>query len=160
MRRSTIQFIAFFICGLVVGFAMLRHTPPALAAQTPTPSHAPVKIVHFFTGADGQTHFDEIITDTGNGVKLLPVTSAELHHGAPGSVTVPHVAPHRQYVITLSGHGELESSDGKKVEVGPGTVEFAEDLTGKGHITRTIGNEDRVTLWLQLADQTAPAPSK
>jgi hypothetical protein len=160
MRRSNIKFIAFFICGFAVGFAMLRHTHPVFAAQSPTSSHAPVKIVHFFTGKDGQTHFDEITTDTGNGVKLLPVVSAELHRGQPGSVTTPHVAPHRQYVITISGRGELESSDGTKVEVGPGTIEFAEDLTGKGHITRSIGNEDRVTLWLQLADQTAPAPSK
>jgi hypothetical protein len=160
MRRSNIQFIAFFVCGLAVGFAMLRHTHPAFAAQSSTPSHSPVKIVHFFTGKDGQTHFDEITTETGNGVKLLPVVSAELHHGGPGSVTTPHVAPHRQYVITISGHGELESSDGTKVQVGPGTIEFAEDLTGKGHVTRSIGNNDRVTLWLQLADQTAPAPAK
>jgi hypothetical protein len=160
MRRSTNQVVAFFVCGLAVGFAMLRHTHSAFAAQSPTPAHAPVKIVHFFTGTDGQTHFDEITTETGNSVKLLPVTSAELHRGKAGSVTAPHVAPQRQYVITISGHGELESTDGKKVEVGPGTVELAEDLTGKGHITRSIGTEDRVTLWLPLADQTVPAPVK
>jgi hypothetical protein len=28
---------------------------------------------------------------------------------------------------------------------------LAEDVTGKGHISRTIGNEDRVTIQLPLA---------
>ena len=33
-------------------------------------------------------------------------------------------------------------------------IYFVEDTTGKGHITRVIGSEDRVTLELPLADQS------
>jgi hypothetical protein len=159
MHRSTVTFIATFLCGILFGLATLRQPRPALAAQIPKPMHQPLKIVHFFTGADEQTHFDEITSGTGDSVKLLSVTSAELHQGAPGSVTDWHTAPRRQYVITLSGHGEIEASDGKKVQLGPGSIELAEDVTGKGHVTRTIGNDERVTLWLALADQTVPAPT-
>jgi len=29
---------------------------------------------------------------------------------------------------------------------------LAEDLTGKGHITRTVGNEDRVTVQIPVSE--------
>jgi quercetin dioxygenase-like cupin family protein len=64
-----------------------------------------------------------------------------------------HNAPRRQYVMTLSGHGEIELTGGKIISVGPGSIELAEDLTGKGHITRTVGNEDRVTIQIPLSGQ-------
>jgi hypothetical protein len=55
-------------------------------------------------------------------------------------------------VITLSGRGEVELVDGTKIELGPGSIDLAEDLTGKGHITRVIGNEDRVTIAIPVVD--------
>jgi len=85
----------------------------------------------------------------------MKITGAELHRTAAGSVQDWHTAPQRQYVITLSGRGEIEVAGGKKIALEPGHIELAEDLTGKGHITRAIGSEDRVTLWLPLADQPA-----
>jgi quercetin dioxygenase-like cupin family protein len=86
---------------------------------------------------------------------LLPVKAAELHRAAPGGVSDWHRGPRRQYVITLSGHGELEVAGGKKIPVGPGNMELIEDTTGKGHITRVTGTEERVTLQLVLADSPA-----
>ena len=32
-------------------------------------------------------------------------------------------------------------------------INLIEDTTGKGHITKGVGTEDRVSLWLPLADQ-------
>ena len=69
-----------------------------------------------------------------------------------GRVSDWHTAPRRQYVITLSGQGELEVSGGKKIPVGPGHIELVEDTTGKGHITRNFGPEDRIALTIPLAD--------
>jgi hypothetical protein len=80
---------------------------------------------------------------------------AELHRGAPGSVTDWHTAPRRQYVITLTGTGEIEVAGGKKFAVGPGHIDLVEDTTGKGHITRVTGTEDRITLQLPVVDQPA-----
>ena len=68
-----------------------------------------------------------------------------------------HTAPRRQYVITLSGQAELEVSGGKKIRVGPGHIDLVEDTTGKGHITRVTGTEDRVTLQLPFSDQSPRA---
>jgi hypothetical protein len=43
---------------------------------------------------------------------------------------------------------------GKKIHVGPGHIDLVEDTTGKGHITRVTGTEDRITLQLPLSDQS------
>ena len=64
-----------------------------------------------------------------------------------------HTAPQRQYVITLSGRSEVEMAGGKNFVNNPGQVVFADDLTGKGHITRTLGTED----WISVA---VPVPDK
>jgi quercetin dioxygenase-like cupin family protein len=83
---------------------------------------------------------------------MMGITGAELHRAAAGTVQDWHTAPRRQYVITLSGRGEVEVAGGKKIALGPGHIDLVEDTTGKGHITRTI--EDRVTLTLPLSDQS------
>jgi quercetin dioxygenase-like cupin family protein len=119
------------------------------------PQHKPLMMTHLYTGSDGHTHAEEIeakfTVGTNNEVfKLLATSGAELHRAAPGTVIDWHTAPRRQYVITLSGQGEIEVAGGKKFHVGPGHIDLVEDTTGKGHITRVIGNEDRVTLQLPL----------
>ena len=129
-------------------------------AQTGAQKHKSVSITHLYTGPDGQTHAEEteakFTPGNGNDVfKMLSTTGAELHRAPAGRVSDWHTAPRRQYVITLSGHGELEVAGGKKIAVGPGHIELVEDTTGKGHITRVTGTEERVTLQLPLTDQAA-----
>jgi hypothetical protein len=142
---------------LLTGAVLLQPTYTAQGAAAQ--QHTRVMITRLYTGPDGQTHAEEIDAKFspaagGNDVyKLLANTGAELHRAPPGRVADWHTAPRRQYVMTLSGHGEIELMGGKKIEVGPGSIELAEDLTGKGHITRTVGNEDRVTIQIPLTDQ-------
>ena len=57
-------------------------------------------------------------------------------------------------MITLTGRAELEVAGGKKIAIGPGHVDLVEDVTGKGHITKVTGTEERITLQLPLADQS------
>ena len=143
--------------GLLSLCALVMHpgqTASGAAAQT----HKPVMITRLYTGPDGQTHAEEIeakfAPGGGNDVyKLMANSGAVLNRAAPGRVADWHTAPRRQYVITLSGHAEVELIDGKKIELGPGSIDLAEDLTGKGHITRTVGNEDRITISIPLTDQ-------
>ena len=129
------------------------------AAQTGgAQKHRPVMVTRLYTGPDGQTHAEEIEAKftpgaTNDVFKLMGVSGAELHRAAPGTVNDWHNAPRRQYVITLSGRGEIELTGGKKIALEPGHIELAEDTTGKGHITRVVGTEDRVTLQLPLSDQ-------
>jgi hypothetical protein len=146
---------ALLIATALIGVAAL--TPPvqnasaAPAAQT----HKRVAIHRLYTGADGQTHVEEIEAlspDGGNMYKLMANSGATINRAPPGRVADWHVAPRRQYVITLSGHGQVELIDGTKIDLGPGSIDLAEDLTGKGHITRVIGNEDRITISIPLTD--------
>jgi hypothetical protein len=71
---------------------------------------------------------------------------------SPGWVRDWHVAERHQYIVTLSGKGEIELVGGRKIALEPGSVILEEDSSGKGHISRTIGTEDRIALNIQLAD--------
>ncbi len=64
-----------------------------------------------------------------------------------------HNAPHRQFVVNLTGTVEIVASDGEKRRLGPGSILLAEDLTGKGHTSRGLGGEERISLFIPLADQ-------
>lgn len=57
---------------------------------------------------------------------------------AEGFVQDYHNAPRRQLIFLTSGILEIESSDGDRFTCRPGDLIFAEDTTGKGHITRSL----------------------
>jgi hypothetical protein len=139
----------------LLGLAALAQ--PVLSDRASAQEHKPLMIHRLYTGPDGQTHAEEIEAKFAGGggndvYKLLANSGAELRRAPPGRVADWHVAPRRQYVITLSGHAELEVAGGKKIELGPGSIDLVEDTTGKGHITRTVGTEDRVTIQIPVND--------
>jgi hypothetical protein len=145
-------------CAWFIGAGLLSLSvlmPAAQSAEEAAQKHKPIMIIRLFTGPDGQTHSEEIeakfAPGGGNDVyKLMANAGAELHRAPPGRVADWHNAPRRQYVVTLSGYGELEVAGGKKILVGPGNIDLVEDTTGKGHITRTVGTEDRVTIQIPI----------
>jgi quercetin dioxygenase-like cupin family protein len=147
---------ALAVGGAMLGLSVLM--PPAWGAEDGSIARKPVMMNRLYTGADGQTHVEEVeakfapVGEVG-AYKLLKNAGAELRSAPPGRVADWHTAPRRQYVITLSGHGELEVAGGKKISVGPGSINLVEDVTGKGHITRTVGNEDRVTIQIPVTDR-------
>ena len=49
-----------------------------------------------------------------------------------------------------TGDVEITTSDGTKRTFGPGSILLAEDVTGKGHISRGIGKSERRTLFIPL----------
>lgn len=154
MRSKVTWFIAAGLMGLSVLISMAQTGRDVGGAQ----KHKPVFITRLYTGQDGQTHSEEIeakftAAGTSDTFKMMGIAGAELHRAPAGRVSDWHTAPRRQYVITLSGRGELEVSGGKKIPVEPGHIELVEDTTGKGHITRVVGTEDRVTLQLPVSDQ-------
>jgi quercetin dioxygenase-like cupin family protein len=121
-------------------------------------SHTPVPVTRLYTGADGLTHAEVMEAklqlrpggDLYEQGEMLKATSVQIVRAAPGYVQDWHTAPRRQYLITISGRGEVELSGGKKVPLVPGQIVLVEDVTGKGHLTRTIGNQDRVSVIVPL----------
>jgi len=150
MKRVCLMGAAAFGAALLGVFVVMQPIGPAFSASAA--QNKPVKIHRFFTGPDGLTHAEEIevkfdMGDGGNGLyKFLSNSGAVLRRSPPGRVNDWHTASRRQYIITLSGHGELVLSGGQTLKVGPGDIELAEDTTGKGHITRTVGTEDRISI--------------
>ena len=123
-------------------------------------TRAPIMATRIYTGTDGQSHSEEVeikITN-GNNSDMLKATGVQFRRQPPGYFNDWHPGPRRQLIITLSGRGELEVAGGRKIPLVPGRIELIEDLTGKGHITRVVGNEDRVSIAIPLADQTLGAP--
>ena len=104
-----------------------------------------------YTGTDGQSHAEEIELAAGT---LMNATSVQFNRAPAGRFSDWHVGPRRQFVITLSGRGEIELAGGRKMTMQPGHINLVEDMTGKGHTTRVVGSEDRVTISIPLADQT------
>ncbi len=108
-----------------------------------------------YTGPDGQAYVKEIdVAAMPNGVAdLLPVAGEEVHRTPPGFSIGWHVERRRQYLITLSGRGEIDIAGGKKIILTPGSILLVENTTGKGHMTRTLGHQPWVSLWMPLKDQ-------
>ena len=90
----------------------------------------------------------------GRASEMINATGVQFGSRPPAPASDWHTGPKRQFVITLSGRGEIEVADGRKIAVGPGHINLIEDTTGKGHITRNLGSENRVVVTIPLADQT------
>ena len=112
-----------------------------------------MQIVRVYAGDDGESHFED----------LTPEQFAEIvNRVGPGAITLNsrpspnvqdfHQAPRRQYVVNMSGTAEFETADGSVRRMYPGDVLIAEDVTGHGHIARSIGDEHRVSLAVPLAE--------
>lgn len=111
-----------------------------------------MKVVRIYTGTDNQTHFQDVDLATFATLSAQVGTGpVRFNQGPAQSFSDFHNAPRRQYVVMMAGQLEIEIGDGSKRVLDPGDVLVAEDLTGKGHITRGIGGQPRVSLAVPLA---------
>jgi hypothetical protein len=117
-----------------------------------------VQYFRIYAGPDGESHFEDIdipLTGQPGGSEysdLYPATGVIFRRSPADQLLDWHPAPRRQFVITLSGGAEVEASDGEIRHIGPGTIMLADDTTGKGHITRGRGTEERLSIFVPLPD--------
>ena len=110
-------------------------------------------IVRLYTGDDGESHLEDLDLDAHPELtELQAAKGVVFRRFEPGYFSDWHNAPRRQYVITLSGQVEIGLGDGTVRQFGPGDALLAEDLTGRGHTTRVIGGQPRVTATVHLGD--------
>ena len=62
-----------------------------------------------------------------------------------------HPAPKRQFFCCLKGQLEITSGDGEVRRFNSGDVFLLEDIQGRGHVTRVIGEAEFVAAVVQLA---------
>jgi mannose-6-phosphate isomerase-like protein (cupin superfamily) len=116
-------------------------------------------VTRLYTGTDGQSHAEDIevawrpakLRAELSESESVKVTGAQFLRWPRGFVWEGHPASKRQYVIIVSGRGEVDLVGGKKVQLAPGRILLAEDVTGKGHITRVGADDDLVMLLVPLA---------
>ncbi|MBV9452873.1 MAG: hypothetical protein JOZ19_01935 [Rubrobacter sp.] len=92
-----------------------------------------IKLIRLFTGADGQPYF---IVGKIEWDQLKAANAVSRSHSAQtihfeettaGARQDWHNAPHRQYVITLSGQLEFETRSGARQIIEPDDILLAED---------------------------------
>ena len=115
-------------------------------------------IIRIYTGSDGKSHFEEIAPrltprgDQSDGGELIPGSGIVVRRFDPKRSNPWHHAPGRAAVFTLSGAVDIEIGDGTVRRLGPGDILIAEDLTGQGHVTREVGPEPRVSIFVPLRE--------
>ena len=62
-----------------------------------------------------------------------------------------HPPPQRQFVVVLDGELEVETTDGDTRRFRPGEILLPEDLEGRGHLTRVVGDQPASFLMIPLA---------
>src|SRR5262249_5136348 len=143
---------------LVGAFLLMwrAHTDQDVASAQ---ARKPIMVTRIFTGSDGLSHAEDIemkMTAGAAGTSgMIKATGVQFRRTPAGTFRDCNVGPRRQYVITLSGRGEIEAAGGRKIPLEPGRIELIEDTTGKGHTTRVTGTEDRVSISIPLADQAS-----
>jgi len=103
---------------------------------------AGMRVVRVFTKDSGDSSIE---------IRKVPMTGAErpmsetfgcdsifFRETPEGHVQDSHNAPRRQLIFLTSGILELEASDGHRTLCLPGDLIFAEDVQGRGHITRSL----------------------
>jgi len=98
-------------------------------------------IVRLYTGNDGQSHFEDLtipLEDVQN-VAIQAGTNIVFRRFPADYFSDWHAAPRRQYIFVLSGAMEIGIGDGTTRRFGPGDVVLADDLSGQGHTTRSVG---------------------
>ena len=145
--------------GLV--FVLLSLAIVSSAGHVAAQRRATTTVTRLYTGADGQSHAEDTevawrparlraeLSESGP----VKVTTAQFLRWPRGFVWEGHPASRRQYVIVISGRGEVDVVGGRKVRLAPGQVLLAEDVTGKGHTTRVGADEDLVMLLVPLAPE-------
>ena len=147
-----LRFLAALTLTCVMVVVWSARVQQDVAAQ----ANKPIKITRIYTGSDGRTHAEETelaLKSTGSGAEqseTLAVDSMRFARTPPNQLSNWHNASRRQYVVTVSGRGEVELEDGKKIPLDAEHSLLAEDLTGKGHLTRTFGSGDRVSMIITL----------
>lgn len=153
---------------LTVAALSLAALSPALPAQT---KEASPTVTYWSAWADksGATHQ----TRCGiNDFKLVefappaapewikpldnPVKKQQLAVQPVGWTGAWHKNPAPQWIIPLSGHWYVETTDGTRVEMGPGEMAFGGDLGAKeikgrtGHTSGTVGDKPVSLMIIQL----------
>ncbi len=109
-----------------------------------------MKFPRIYADEQGETHIGDLDVaehearvgpppnPVGQMTEAEAVSTLAIFSAPAGTEVPPHNAPQPYIVIVLAGEGEVETSDGTTVRLGPGGLIYCDDVSGKGHVTRSI----------------------
>jgi hypothetical protein len=104
--------------------------------------HRRMRVFRIFTRPSGESAIEvRRVPMTGSARPMSPTFRSDsifFRETPEGHVQDLHNAPRRQLIFLVSGILELETSEGRRFVCRPGDLLFAEDMSGKGHITRSL----------------------
>lgn len=115
-----------------------------------------MKITRLYTGDDNESHFEDIdiplkdAGEIGRLSELQPTTGIIFRETGADYDYDWHTAPRRQYIILLDNGVDITIGDGTTRRFEAGEILLVEDTTGRGHITRTINNQPRRSIFVTL----------
>jgi hypothetical protein len=120
------------------------------------------RVWRVFTVEDGTSRMEQVEIPLesvrfGAASKLLAGPGALFRRMDAGVELPRHTATRRQMIVTISGENEVETDDGQKLTVKPGVVLVVEDVSGAGHLTRTLPGADWLGVFIPLDDETTLA---
>lgn len=113
------------------------------------------KYVTLFSGDDNKSYFKEETPiyeqehPLGVYSKITPTKGMMFRMFKAGAKYDWHNAPQPQYIVYLEGEVEVEASGGEKRVFKPGDILFARDITGKGHISKTLTDGKSIIITTQ-----------
>jgi hypothetical protein len=115
-----------------------------------------MSIIRLYTGSDDASHFEDIELrfeargDQSEMAELVPGSGILVRRFEPNRTNPWHHAPGRYVVFTLSGAVDIEIGDASVRRLGGEDILLAEDVSGQGHVTREVGPEPRVSVFVPL----------
>jgi quercetin dioxygenase-like cupin family protein len=102
-----------------------------------------MRLIRIHASEDGGSSFQdfeiELQADAlGRISRMMPAGQVFLRELKRDLVVDYHRAPQRQLIFFVAGGVEVESSDGARRAVRAGDAILADDIAGKGHITRAV----------------------
>jgi hypothetical protein len=115
-----------------------------------------MRIHNLYVDEKGETHFRDIEVEwveegpAGKLSKRQAATGIIFREVQPSYDLDWHPAPRRQYIINLDGGVQITASDGNARVIGAGEIVLVEDITGKGHLSKSVGGQMRRSIFVPI----------
>ena len=117
-----------------------------------------MRIHNLYADEAGESHFRDIEVEwlehrrTSKLSARLPAAGIIFRQSPADYELDWHTAPRRQYIINLDAGVQITASDGEVRRIGAGEVILVEDIAGKGHLSRALGDKVRHSIFIPLDD--------
>ena len=114
--------------------------------------------VRVYATPDGESHFEDVVVDLVPAMQVsllsetFPATGMNLRRNEVEYSLDFHPAPRRQFILNLTGTVEMQVSDGEVRRFGPASILLVEDTFGKGHTSRSVGSDERLSVFVHLPE--------